>query len=121
MFELGSDEIWLHEGVGKYAVKKEVDVIVCIGKLGKSIYDGAKSEESKMADSFLIDLENKLAGEEFGKEIRTPIQYFESKEEFYKHENDVLRRGDAVLVKASHGMHFEELMEHLKMWKPVSE
>ncbi len=121
MFELGSDEIWLHEGVGKYAVKKEVDVLVCIGKLGKSIYDGAKSEESKVADSFLIDLENKLAGGGFGKEVRTPIQYFESKEEFYKHEDEVLRRGDAVLVKASHGMHFEELMEHLKTWKPATE
>ena len=51
-------------------------------------------------------------------EIRTPIRYFETKEDFYLHEDEVLRAGDAVLVKASHGMHFEELMEHLKNWEP---
>ena len=45
---------------------------------------------------------------------RRKIQYYATKEEFYAHIEDVVHPNDAVLVKASHGMHFEEIVERLK-------
>ena len=132
MFELGSNEIWLHEGVGKYAVKKEIDIICCIGEKGKHIYEGAVEEEKENADSFLTGIEKHLSDNAFMNELkntmtwnadevaalekgeRRKIQYYATKEEFYAHIEDVVHPNDAVLVKASHGMHFEEIVERLK-------
>ena len=132
MFELGSNEIWLHEGVGKYAVKKEVDVIICIGELAKNIYNGALEEEKASADSYLTGIEKHLNDGDYisgllsGKkpeegsdgEIETterlPLYYYKTKDEFFRFMGEVIRDGDAVLVKASHGMHFEEIVERLK-------
>ena len=99
MFELGEEERWMHEGVGKYAVSKEPDAIYCIGSLGRSIYDGAVSESSKTQD---------------GKSIY--IRHFATKEDFLSKADTLLKKDDAVLVKASHGMHFEEIVEKLKEW-----
>lgn len=97
MFELGEEENWMHESIGRYAVSKEPDVIICIGKLARCIYDGAVSEISK------------------GKSDKSIyVRYFADKEEFLSQSDSILREGDAVLVKASHGMHFEEIVTELQ-------
>ncbi len=85
MFELGDNENELHAEVGEYINDKNIDVVVCIGKLAKNIYDKVQNSEK---------------------------YYFESKDEFDY--NTVLKEGDTVLVKASNGMKFREIIASLK-------
>lgn len=91
MFELGTDEAALHREVGACAAKKNIDVIVCVGKLCKNMYDGAVSVDNTSAK----------------------IYYYENKEALFEDIEEIICDGDIVLVKASHGMHFEEIIEKL--------
>lgn len=93
MFELGTDEVNLHKSVGEYAAKKDIDVLVCIGKLSKYMYEGATSYKK-----------NNL-------QCRTTIYYYEDKEKFLADMDQILSENDTVLFKASHGMHFEEIIK----------
>ena len=90
MFELGTDEAALHREVGVYAEKKQIDVLVCVGNLCKYMYEGAQAVRSV-----------------------TNCYYFEDKEALEAQMDTVIQDGDLVLVKASHGMHFEELIKML--------
>lgn len=90
MFELGTDEAALHREVGVYAAKKQIDVLVCVGNLCKYMYEGAQAVRSV-----------------------TDCYYFEDKEALEAQMDTVIQDGDLVLVKASHGMHFEELIKML--------
>ncbi len=90
MFELGTDEAALHREVGVYAAKKQIDVLVCVGNLCKYMYEGAQAVRSV-----------------------TNCYYFEDKEALEAQMDTVIQDGDLVLVKASHGMHFEELIKML--------
>lgn len=92
MFELGANEKELHAECGEHAVEKEIDVLICIGKLSKNTADGAKKIPTK----------------------KTRIYYFETKDDFFKSAQTLLKRGDTVLVKASHGMNFPEILKHLQ-------
>lgn len=91
MFELGVNELLLHEEVGRYAAHKNIDCIVCVGSLSKSMYTGAKQAEESLSQ----------------------VYYYESKEAMLADKAQWLCKNDTVLVKASHGMHFEELLEKL--------
>lgn len=91
MFELGVDEAVLHYEVGAYAARKNIDVVICVGELCKSMYDGAKSVGS----------------------TGTRIYYYVDKEALFADIADIIHDGDIVLVKASHGMHFEEVIAKL--------
>ena len=42
------------------------------------------------------------------------IHYFKTKAEFLENADKLLKKNDTVLVKASHGMHFPELVEALE-------
>lgn len=90
MFELGAEEAALHREVGVYAAKTQIDVLVCVGSLCKHMYDGAVEVHSV-----------------------TSCHYFENKEAFEAQMETIIQDGDLVLVKASHGMHFEELIKML--------
>lgn len=91
MFELGADEAALHREVGVYAAEKNIDVVICVGQLCRDMYEGARSVES--AD--------------------TGIYYYADKAALFADIGDIIRDGDIVLVKASHGMHFEEVITRL--------
>lgn len=91
MFELGVDEAALHREVGVYAARKNIDVIICVGKLCKNMYDGAKSVDNGKA----------------------AIYYYADREALFIDISGIIHDGDLVLVKASHGMHFEEIIEKL--------
>jgi UDP-N-acetylmuramoyl-tripeptide--D-alanyl-D-alanine ligase len=91
MFELGEKEVQYHALVGSYAAEKGIDVIICVGKLSEAMYHGAL---------------------EANKNSR--IYYFAAKEEMLSALRDILKPGDSILVKASHGMHFEKVVEFLK-------
>ncbi len=96
MFELGANENELHAECGVHAAEKGIDVLICIGKLSKNTADAAvKSCAETGSDA-------------------TSVYYFETKEAFLTKAPTLLKKNDSILVKASHGMHFEELVDYLK-------
>ena len=60
--------------------------MVCIGELAKNIYYGASGGDSS-------------------------VLYFETKEDFFGKMDSILEKGDTVLIKASNGMKFKEIVE----------
>lgn len=88
MGELGENEKELHFETGAYAREKGIDVVCAIGPLAKGIAEGAKS-------------------------AATQCHWFETKAEFLDAMGEIIKDGDNVLVKASHGMHFPELVDAL--------
>ena len=87
MFELGEEEEKLHYEVGQYTIGK-VDVLICIGNLAKNIYEGAGQ----------------------GKDGNTGFLYLKEKEELYSKLEQIIMSQDTILLKASHGMGFAELV-----------
>lgn len=96
MFELGEDKERMHARVGSYGVEKGIDVIVCIGELSSHMYRSACGTAQKA---------------DFPK---TEIHYFSGKKEFLERMQDILQKNDTILVKASHGMAFEEIVKALE-------
>lgn len=84
MKELGTDELQLHFDTGAYAKQIGIDVVICAGPLAKSLADGADGK------------------------------WYETKEELIKALPEIIKEGDIVLVKASHSMQFEKIVEFLK-------
>jgi UDP-N-acetylmuramoyl-tripeptide--D-alanyl-D-alanine ligase len=93
MFELGRDEEKLHYEVGKYMAGKNVDVLLTAGKLAKNIAAGAKDTGA--------------VGE---------IHSFEMRDELIDALPQLLKKGDNILVKASHGMQFTEVVKTLEKY-----
>lgn len=91
MFELGDKENELHYNTGAHAAQIGIDVICCIGSLSRHAYDGAKAYAKN-----------------------STILYFETKQEFLDNIKDIIKKDDTILVKASHGMEFPEIIEVLK-------
>ena len=48
MFELGENSDALHERVGKYAVEKDVDMLLCVGENSKFMYDVAQKKKEEL-------------------------------------------------------------------------
>lgn len=86
MFELGAGEVEMHRQVGETAKLLGIDVVVCIGELAKNIYYGASEGNSSAL-------------------------YFKTKDEFFTKMDSILEKGDTVLIKASNGMKFKEIVE----------
>ena len=91
MFELGGEERLMHRETGRYAGTLGLDSVICIGTLAKELYEGA----AETADE------------------RTEVFWFPTKEEFLAKAGELVGNGDTVLVKASHGMAFSEIVEAL--------
>ena len=89
MFELGENEKELHYGVGQHAAEKGIDLLICIGALSKNTAEGA--------------INNKCS-----------VLHFERKADFLTQADTLLNKGDTILVKASHGMEFPEIVEKLQ-------
>ena len=89
MFELGENENILHYNVGRHAAEKEIDLVICIGSLSKNTADGASTGDGT-------------------------VLHFGTKADFLAKMNIVLQKGDTILVKASHGMEFPEIVEKLQ-------
>lgn len=92
MFELGIDSDNMHRGVGTYAVESGVDMLLCVGEHAKNMYEGAK--------------ESKKDAQE--------VYYFQTRDEMLGELGAKTKPGDTILVKASHGMHFEKVVETLR-------
>lgn len=89
MGELGAEGEYLHKSVGEYAAKSKVSLLIAIGNLSKEIFRGAV-------------------------ETGGNALWFQTKEEFLEKANEILREGDAVLIKASHFMDFAKIVDVLK-------
>ena len=88
MKELGENEVSLHAEIGKFAVEKKLDLVIAIGPLALNIYKEARP---------YIDCE-----------------WFGTLEEAKLEMHEMLTIGDTVLVKASHSMKFDEIVEYIK-------
>lgn len=89
MFELGAKEEELHRQVGEYIAGKELDLLVTIGSLSRNISRAAAVNE------------------------HCQCVHLDSKEQAFQVLPELLKQGDSILVKASHGMHFTEIVEFL--------
>lgn len=86
MFELGEDEKKLHREVGSFITHKKIDVVIGIGALAEELYLGAKEGNSE-------------------------CHHYLTKEEMLAEADNILQKGDTILIKASHGMGFQQLVE----------
>lgn len=91
MFELGEFSEELHRKVGKEVINNKIDVLICIGKNARKIYEEAYSDGKK---------EN--------------IYYFEDKEEVTELLNKIIKKEDVILFKASNGMRLFDLVDEFK-------
>lgn len=90
MGELGANEQELHREVGSYAASLDIDRFLTVGPLARYIADGILAEHPE-AD----------------------VICYENLQKFLHDLNRQLVKGDTILVKASHFMHFEKLVENL--------
>ena len=107
MFELGEEEKELHSQIGRYAVNKGIDLLLCVGKLSENMYAAAMAEAEKIKEA-------NAKAPRAGDEIR--IEYFEDKKDLTDRltgSRSLLNKGDTILIKASHGMGFDEIVDIL--------
>ena len=89
MLELGPSSRELHRSAGEYAAAHGAGLVLTAGPLAENI-SAAASEKG------------------------CPSRHFADADELMAALPETIRRGDAVLVKASNGMHFERISEELK-------
>lgn len=90
MGELGENEKKLHYEVGEYLAKKEINVLFCAGELSEEIAKAAQ-KESKTCE----------------------VYYFKTRDALLEQLLPFLKKGDTVLVKASHFMEYPEIVKAL--------
>ena len=91
MLELGENEEALHESLGEFC-KENLEALFTVGRLGERIADGAK--KAGMKEVFHVTKEN--AAEAL---------------------KAYVKEGDVLLVKASRGMHLEDVVDRIMEWK----
>jgi UDP-N-acetylmuramoyl-tripeptide--D-alanyl-D-alanine ligase len=109
MFELGENAGALHKEVGVAAGESDTDVIICVGELSKSMFDGA-IDGSHGTDKDAMS-ENEADRVDFS---GVRLIYFKDKDILKSKLPMILQKGDSVLIKASHGMGFGEIVDILK-------
>ena len=92
MFELGEDTAALHAGVGSHAAANEIDLLICVGEASRHMAEAAFETGGCQEVLQVPTLEALL-------EVLP----------------ELIQKDDTVLVKASHGMHFEQVVERLTM------
>ena len=93
MRELGKYEEDLHRKVGKEIIKNKIDLLITVGDLARYMADEA------------------------GKLGLKQIYVFKDNEECIKNLKNILKKDDAVLIKASKAMHFGEIAENIEEGK----
>ena len=90
MFELGEKEKELHAQVGTYAAEHGVDCLICAGSLSESMYSAAKEAGLK------------------------EVYHLKDRDALLAALGGILKPGDSVLIKASHGMGYEKIVQELE-------
>ena len=84
----------MHYETGVHAAEAGINVLVCIGELSAQIARGAQ-------DACRTEGRNMV------------IRHYVSKPAFFEDMHNVLHENDTILVKASHGMEFPEIVDRL--------
>lgn len=92
MLELGKNSDELHRSVGICAGENGIDSVICCGNSANHIFSALISTDSRIGH-----------------------YHFPLKNALFAQLASLIQKGDTVLVKASHGMHFEEIVEELKL------
>ncbi len=92
MLQIGEYAPEAHEEMGRLA-SKSAQILFTIGPRGKFIAEGAKKAKMLKKNIFSFDTAD---------EARIPLQ-------------DILQKGDLVLIKASHAMELDKIVEEIKM------
>ncbi|MDO4292436.1 MAG: UDP-N-acetylmuramoyl-tripeptide--D-alanyl-D-alanine ligase [Eubacteriales bacterium] len=90
MFELGEQERTLHAQVGAYAAERGIDCLFCAGELSEETARAAREAGVCQA------------------------RHFADTQALLEALPELLRDGDSVLVKASHGMGFDRIVKKLE-------
>ena len=90
MGELGPDEERLHYSVGQAAGALDIDCCLCVGPLCRKLAEG------------IADVNQKIE-----------VIHFDYLQELLGKLPQLVRKDDTILVKASHFMHFEKVVEKL--------
>ena len=88
MLELGEFEEELHRKVGKEVVNNNIDILITVGKASKYIVDEARHT--------------------------TETHSFDNNEDAIKYIKSIIKKDDVILVKASNGMNFMEIVNSLR-------
>lgn len=91
MFELGENSEKLHSQIGAYASQKNIDLLICVGKMSRHMADAAIAAGG----------------------CREVI-YLSTLDELLKRISSMIQKNDTILMKASHGMHFEQVVKRLQ-------
>lgn len=96
MLELGEYSEKLHSMVGEEVAKNKIDVLCTVGELSKSTAKTAKTLGTK------------------------EVYQFNTNEECIDKLGEIVRKNDAILIKASNAMHFGEISKYLqgeRLWE----
>lgn len=85
MKELGENENTLHKEVAEFIISNGIDKLICAGPLCENM-----------------------------KAVSSDIVHFDTTDECAENISKYLKKGDTVLVKASHSMQFEKVVEKIK-------
>jgi len=91
MKELGANENELHRNLGLLIGSLNIDVLICLGEKAEFIFKGfiaSKAERERY--------------------------HFPLREAFFAQLPSLIKKGDAILVKASHSMNFNEIVDFIK-------
>ena len=91
MLELGEFSKNLHEKVGEEVIKNDIDILITVGELAK-------------------DIANKAINEGMSKE---KIYTCENNSEAIETIRKIAKSGDAILLKASNGLNFQEIFNEI--------
>lgn len=109
MGELGSRENNLHKEIGIYAASKDLDIVIFVGTLSYHMLEGA-IESLNEYNKNLPANPNYQGGEDF---ISEKLYYFEKMDSLMSCLSSILKDGDTILVKASHFMGFDQIVNTL--------
>jgi len=91
VLELGEFSKQMHQNMGEEVINNNIDILVTVGNEGKIIADTIK-EKSKKIEVYSFD--NNMGAIDLLKEK--------------------MKENDVILIKASNGMHFDEIVEEIK-------
>ena len=91
VLELGEFSQEMHQKMGEEVINNKIDILVTVGKEAKTIANTVKNKEENIQ-----------------------IYSFDNNEDASNLLKGLLKENDVVLVKASHGMHFEEIVDSIK-------
>lgn len=97
MFELGENEKQLHFDVGGYLGSKSVDVLLTAGKLAKQLALGTAAYIDTHDGAHICE-----------------IKSYDTRDALMESLPEILKPGDQILVKASHGMQFSAIVEKIR-------